>query len=114
VYARKEYEGDSWKEINEVRYRVLKDQLEIYNKVSGTSLPLATCSQPTQDRLSWTIWLYKDVGFQGMTHVDSESPYLKLLKDFLLKKQRLAVDAWGSDISKVEHVYEVSPASLTR
>jgi endo-1,4-beta-mannosidase len=33
VYARKEYEGDATDEINEERYRVLKDQLEIYNKV---------------------------------------------------------------------------------
>ena len=34
VYARKEYEGDLTDRINEERYRVLKDQLEIYNKVS--------------------------------------------------------------------------------
>lgn len=61
-----------------------------------------------QDRLSWTIWLYKDIGFQGMVHLDSSSPYLTLLKDFLLKKQRLAVDAWGADPSKVEAVYEVN------
>lgn len=34
VYARKQYEGEKTDEINEVRYRVLKDQLDIYNKVS--------------------------------------------------------------------------------
>lgn len=33
VYARKEYDGDKTDSINEERYRVLKDQLEIYNKV---------------------------------------------------------------------------------
>jgi hypothetical protein len=33
VYARREYDGDKTDEINEVRYRVLKDQLGIYNKV---------------------------------------------------------------------------------
>lgn len=34
VYARKQYEGEATDKINEVRYRVLKDQLAIYNKVS--------------------------------------------------------------------------------
>ena len=33
VYARKEYEGDLTDSINEERYRVLKDQLSIYNQV---------------------------------------------------------------------------------
>ena len=30
VYARKEVEGDKTNEINEVRFRVLKDQLALY------------------------------------------------------------------------------------
>lgn len=33
VYARKQYDGDKTDEINEVRYKVLKDQLDIYNQV---------------------------------------------------------------------------------
>lgn len=33
VYARKQYEGDATDAINETRYRVLKDQLQIYTKV---------------------------------------------------------------------------------
>lgn len=33
VYARKEYEGDKMDEINEHRFMVLKDQLDIYQKV---------------------------------------------------------------------------------
>lgn len=37
VYARKEYEGDETDAINEKRYMVLKDQLDIYAKVSGAS-----------------------------------------------------------------------------
>jgi hypothetical protein len=36
VYARKEYDGDQTDEINRVRYRVLKAQLDIYNKVSSS------------------------------------------------------------------------------
>ena len=33
VYARREYDGDATDEINERRYNVLKDQLELYQKV---------------------------------------------------------------------------------
>ncbi|KAI0791324.1 glycoside hydrolase [Abortiporus biennis] len=90
VYARKEYEGDLTDAINEERYLVLKDQLEIYNK----------------DRLSWSIWLYKDIGFQGMVHVARDTEYMTLFKDFLAKKHRLAVDAWGADDSQVRQVYQ--------
>jgi hypothetical protein len=68
VYARKEYDDDKTDEINEVRYRVLKAQLGIYNKVSSTVLLLGAIKyiRSPQDRLSWAIWLYKDIGFQGM------------------------------------------------
>ncbi|KAI0364641.1 glycoside hydrolase [Pilatotrama ljubarskyi] len=90
VYARKEYEGDRTEAINEQRYRVLQDQLSIYNK----------------DRLSWSIWLYKDIGFQGMVYVSRETPYMTLFKDFLAKKHRLAIDAWGADDSHVRDIYQ--------
>ena len=59
-----------------------------------------------QDRLSWTIWLYKDIGYQGMIYTDLSTPYMTLFKDFLTKKQRLAVDAWGSDDSAVHQFYD--------
>lgn len=90
VYARKEYEGEATDKINDERYRVLKDQLEIYNK----------------DRLHWSIWLYKDIGFQGMVYVSRETPYMTLFKDFLAKKHRLAVDAWGADEQYIKPVYQ--------
>ncbi|EKM51308.1 glycoside hydrolase family 5 protein [Phanerochaete carnosa HHB-10118-sp] len=91
VYARKEYEGDDWESINERRYNVLKDQLELYDK----------------DRLSWSIWLYKDIGFQGMVHVSADTPYMRLLNStgFLQKKYRLAVDPWGANDAAVKHLY---------
>ncbi|CAL1702367.1 unnamed protein product [Somion occarium] len=79
VYARKQYEGDKTDKINEERYRVLQDQLEIYNK---------------------------DIGFQGMVHVSLDTPYMTLFKDFLAKKHRLAVDAWGADETWVRPVYQ--------
>ena len=109
VYARKQYEGEQTDYINESRYKVLKDQLEIYDEA----------------RISWSIWLYKDIGFQGlslmfhfrvclyfshacvylgMTHVNLQTPYMKLFENFLAKKYRLAVDAWGSNDALVDHV----------
>lgn len=42
---------------------------------------------------------------QGMVHTSLETPYMTLFKDFLAKKHRLAVDAWGADASAVEHIY---------
>lgn len=90
VYARRQYDGLATDAINERRYKVLKDQLAIYN----------------QDRLSWSIWLYKDIGFQGMVYVSQETSYMDLLKDFLAKKHRLAVDAWGADTTQVRHIYQ--------
>lgn len=59
-----------------------------------------------KDRLSWSIWLYKDIGFQGMVHVSRETAYMTLFKDFLAKKHRLAVDAWGADTAQVQHIYQ--------
>ncbi|KAG6828875.1 Endo-1,4-beta-xylanase 5 [Tricholoma furcatifolium] len=90
VYARRQYEGAATDEINESRYKVLKDQLSIY----------------TEDRLSWSIWTYKDIGFQGMVYVSTETPYMTLFKDFLAKKHRLAIDAWGADDVAVRQVYQ--------
>jgi len=90
VYARQEYEGKETDAINERRYQVLKDQLDIYH----------------QDRLGWSIWLYKDIGFQGMVYVSRETPYMKLLAAFLAKKHRLAVDSWGADDKDVRHAFD--------
>jgi hypothetical protein len=49
VYARRQYDGDETDEINKSRYLLLKDQLDVYD----------------QAEISWSIWLYKDIGFQG-------------------------------------------------
>ncbi|KZV64520.1 glycoside hydrolase family 5 protein [Peniophora sp. CONT] len=90
VYARREYEGAETDEINKRRYAVLKEQLGLYQ----------------EDRLSWSIWLYKDIGFQGMVHVSPDTPYMKLFKEFLHKKHRLAVDSWGSNDASVKDIYQ--------
>ncbi|KAH9840772.1 glycoside hydrolase superfamily [Rhodofomes roseus] len=89
VYARKDYEGAEMDSINERRFAVLNDQLEMYQR----------------DRLSWSIWLYKDIGYQGMVHVAHSTPYMLLLREHLYKKYRLAVDAWGADDRYIGDVY---------
>ena len=40
-----------------------------------------------------------------MVHVSLDTPYMKLFSDFLAKKHRLAIDAWGADDSAVRHIY---------
>jgi hypothetical protein len=50
--------------------------------------------------------LYKDIGFQGMVHTSLETPYMVLFKDFLARKHRLAVDAWGADDKDIRHAYQ--------
>lgn len=56
---------------NEQRYAVLETQLGIYARTNA----------------SWSIWLYKDIGFQGMVYVGEDTPYIKLLAPFLAKKR---------------------------
>jgi hypothetical protein len=81
---------DSHEQINQERYNLLGKQMSIYK----------------QDHISWSIWLYKDIGFQGMVHTNPDSAYMRLLKPFLEKKRRLGVDKWGRDDTLVKHVYE--------
>lgn len=90
VYARKQYDGDQTDSINQSRYLLLRDQLQIYN----------------QAKISWSIWLYKDIGYQGMVYTSPDTPYMKLFEKFLEKKHRMAADAWGTDDSHIKHIFE--------
>ena len=65
---------------DEMRYQVLKDQLAYYNKY----------------KVSWCIWLYKDMGLQAIMHQNENTPYMKLVSKFLSRKDSLGADAWGS------------------
>ncbi|KAG8927008.1 hypothetical protein FRC02_008536 [Tulasnella sp. 418] len=89
VYASPD-DGEDWEKINEDRYRVLKDQLALYE----------------ERKISWSIWLYKDIGFQGMVYVSPESAWIKRLKPFLQKKKRVAADEWGCDSKTVSHIFQ--------
>lgn len=78
VYANPELDKGH-EEINAARYALLDEQLRIYDKHG----------------IYWSIWLYKDIGVQGMVHVSPSSPWLTTIADFLKKKRHLQLDAWG-------------------
>lgn len=89
VYASADDDAD-YKKTNSQRFALLKEQLSIYKETD----------------VSWSIWLYKDIGYQGMVHVSPSSPYMQLIAAFLAKKKALNLDFWGCSDSKVSHVYE--------
>lgn len=65
--------------INQARYNLLGAQLAIYAKHS----------------ISWSIWLYKDIGIQGMLHTSPSSRWNTTIQPFLDKKRAYRLDAWG-------------------
>lgn len=100
VYADPRVDGEAQAvQTNEKRFALLKEQLSIYAETG----------------VSWSIWLYKDIGCQGMVYVDPESPYMKLIQPFVEKKQKLGVDFW-SMVSKegVSGVYEPFISALEK
>jgi len=76
---------------DEMRYQILKDQLAYYNKY----------------KVSWCIWLYKDMGLQAIMHQNSNTPYMKLISAFLSRKDSLGADKWGSIDKNIRQV--ISP-----
>ena len=82
------YTGDP--ERDEMRYQVLSDQLEIYDRHAA----------------GWSLWTYKDVGLQGLMTVDPESPYRRRFGDLIAKKARLGVDSWGSTDAELPELFE--------
>jgi len=77
-------------EKDEMRYQILKDQLAYYDKF----------------KVSWCIWLYKDMGLQAIMHPKAGSLYMKLVSEFLAKKDSLGADAWGSTDKNIRPVIE--------
>ncbi|KAF8470873.1 glycoside hydrolase superfamily [Kalaharituber pfeilii] len=80
VYANEEDDGPDWMTINVGRMDMLQYQLEIYES----------------EKISWSIWLWKDIGYQGMVYTPPDSPYIKLFHAWLQKKRRLNIDYWGN------------------
>jgi hypothetical protein len=65
--------------INQARYDLLAEQLRIYDKYN----------------IHWSIWLYKDIGYQGMVYTSPSSRYMKIIAPFQARKRELQLDAWG-------------------
>lgn len=65
--------------INSARYALLGAQLELY----------------AQHSTPWSIWLYKDIGLQGMLTVSPDSAYGRIIAPFVAKKAAVSIDAWG-------------------
>ncbi|KAJ4215722.1 hypothetical protein FSOLCH5_011521 [Fusarium solani] len=82
VYAdpRKDPDAES---INQSRYNLLGQQLRIYDQYA----------------IPWHIWLYKDIGLQGMVTTSPDSPYNRLIDPILKIKKKLQLDQWGKDPS---------------
>jgi endoglucanase len=73
------YSGD---EAQDERLRgILRDQLDLYDRHNA----------------SWALWMYKDIGRQGLVSVRPDTPYRRRFDPFVAKKNRLAADQWGSD-----------------
>ena len=77
-------------EKDEMRYQALKDQLAYYRKY----------------KVSWCIWLYKDMGLQAIMHQNENTPYMKLVSAFLSKKDSLGSDRWGSTDKNIRQVIQ--------
>lgn len=82
------YTGDPQKD--EMRYQVLKDQLAYYDKY----------------KVSWCIWLYKDMGLQAVMYQKENTPYMQLVSKFLSRKDSLGADAWGATDKNIRNVME--------
>ncbi|KIW93864.1 uncharacterized protein Z519_05179 [Cladophialophora bantiana CBS 173.52] len=78
VYADPAEDEDA-EAINQDRYNMLGQQLKVYDKY----------------KISWSIWLYKDIGVQGMVHTSRDSKWNRAIQPFLDKKKRYRLDAWG-------------------
>ncbi|KAG8894347.1 hypothetical protein FRB99_001344 [Tulasnella sp. 403] len=94
VYANPS-DGPDWEEVNEDRYRVLKDQLAIYEERKISRAILSTNN-----------WIPLIRGPIGMVYVSPDTPYIQRLAPFLAKKKRLAADEWGCDVKTVEHIFK--------
>jgi endoglucanase len=82
------YTGDP--DEDALRRRILDDQLALYDEFDA----------------SWTLWMYKDIGRQGLVSVREDTAYRRRFDPFVAKKRRLGVDQWGGD--------GVGPAEVTQ
>jgi aryl-phospho-beta-D-glucosidase BglC (GH1 family) len=72
------FSGDPARDEN--RCSIIADQIGIYDRHAT----------------GWSLWTYKDVGKMGLVCPSPDSPYMRLLKPHLDKKERLGADSWTS------------------
>jgi endoglucanase len=82
------YKGEE--QADAMRYQLLRDQLEIYNRHGA----------------NWAIWTYKDIGLQGVVYAAPDSQWVERIRPNLEKKARLGVDAWGGTDAEIRYVME--------
>jgi endoglucanase len=82
------YTGDPL--LDAQRLQMLDDQLDIYRSAGA----------------GWALWMYKDIGRQGLVSAGPSTPYRIQFANFFAKKARLGADQWGSD--------GYGPAEVTR
>ena len=76
--------------MNEERIALLGAQLDIY----------------ARHKIHWSIWLYKDIGLQGMIYTSPDSPWNRAIRPFVAKKKATQADAWGKRPSvEVDRVF---------
>lgn len=80
------------------RYRLLRDQLEIYQEYGA----------------SWALWTYKDIGLQGVAYARPHSAYLNHVQPVLTAKARLGVDAWAGRDTGVRDLLDPIEALFDR
>jgi aryl-phospho-beta-D-glucosidase BglC (GH1 family) len=85
-------------EIDEMRYQVLKDQLAYFKKY----------------KVSWCIWLYKDMGLHAIMHQNDSTPYMKMVSKFISRKDSLGSDAWGTNDKNIRQVIAPLEALLDK
>jgi len=90
------YTGDA--QMDEMHYRLLKDQLAIYDEHGA----------------SWCIWLYRDLGLQALVYQPKTTAWMLRIQLMLEKKARLGSDSWGGVETGIHEVMEPIDAMLDR
>ncbi len=72
------------------RYRLLEDQLSLYDELGA----------------NWCLWTYKDLGLQGVLSLLPDSKWTRKIQPILDKKAILGVDSWGGVDKNVRHILE--------
>ncbi len=85
-------------EKDEHKYRLLSDQLDIYEAHGA----------------SWSIWAYKDIGGEGLVYTKPYSAWMHRIRPVVDKKIRLGVDSWATTDVSIRNVMAPIEAVFAR